>query len=268
MAGCLWLAAPPVLAEPLAPHRAEYALSRHASSTTTEVASVSGRMALRIEASCDGWRIEQAMAFRIYDSDGASLEHAAHLSGFESADGQEYWFSTRSFEDRALAEEVGGVARQGHDGLAAKARFSRPRSYERELPEGTLFPTAHIAALVDAAAQGKQQITRTVFDGSTEDSPYEISAFIGRPLPGSGDRPGPLARTRSWPVRLAYFAVGAVEPTPEFEMSTVLYENGVAGDMVYDYGDFAIDVRLTELELLARPQCAPDRAASKPLGSE
>lgn len=256
--GCAWLAVAPVVAESLAPHRAVYALSRHESSRSGDVASVAGRMALSIEASCDGWHIEQVIGFRIYEDAGETLEHAAHLSGWESASGLEYWFSTRTYEDRVLVEEVGGVARRGRDGAAATTRFSRPRSYERTLPETTVFPTAHIGDLIEAARQGTRQITRTVFDGTTEDSPFEVSAFIGQERPLSddlGDGSGSLARVRSWPMRLAYFKVGALEPTPEFEMSTILYENGVAGDMIYDYGDFALDVRLTELELLMAPLC-------------
>ncbi len=40
-------------------------------------------------------------------------------------------------------------------------------------------------------------------------------------------------------------------------MSAILYENGVAGDMIYDYGDFSIDVKLRELEALPVQKCTP-----------
>ena len=48
-----------------------------------------------------------------------------------------------------------------------------------------------------------------------------------------------------------------MEPSPEFELSAILYENGVAGDMIYDYGDFSMDVKLRELEILPVMECTP-----------
>ena len=51
------------------------------------------------------------------------------------------------------------------------------------------------------------------------------------------------------------FQPEAVQPSPEFEISAVLYENGVAGHMVYDYADFSIDVELRELEALPIQDC-------------
>ena len=38
-------------------------------------------------------------------------------------------------------------------------------------------------------------------------------------------------------------------------MSVLLFENGVAGDMVYDYGDLKVDVTLVELEPQSIPTC-------------
>jgi hypothetical protein len=96
---------------------------------------------------------------------------------------------------------------------------------------------------------------RTVFDGTTADNPYEISAWIGRERAPQPADPPILAGRRSWPVRLAYFTSGAVEPRADFEMSVRLFDNGVAGDMIYDYDDFGIDVALESVELLPQPRC-------------
>ena len=112
----------------------------------------------------------------------------------------------------------------------------------------------HIVA--QAAKAGKRHLTRIVFDGSALDSPYEVTAFIGAErAPGGEDIPTFVSDKRSWFFRLAYFKQAAIEPSPEFELSAVLYENGVAGDMIYDYGDFSIDVKLRELEILPVQEC-------------
>ena len=183
------------------------------------------------------------------------------MSGWEAADGAKFWFSTRSFENRKLIEEVGGVAqREVSDDSedsddSGEIRFSQPQKYVRSLPVGAIFPTAHIRELVDAAKRGGRQVTRIVFDGTTEESPFEISSFIGRELPLTADVPEPLEYLRAWPFRLAYFKVGSVEPSPEFEMSVIIFENGIAGDMVYDYDTFSMNVRLRRVEILPAPSC-------------
>lgn len=237
-------------------HRAVYGMSQHVGSTASDIAGVKGRLEITFEVACDGWRMEQYIGFRLYHPEGAGLEHVAHLSGWESSNGTDFWFSTRSYQDRQLLEELSGVARlNGPDG-SGETRFAKPQKEVKPLPAGTIFPARHLADLIATAKAGEPHLTRTVFDGSTMDSPYEITAFIGRErATGDENVPTIVSTKRSWSFRLAYFKLATLQPTPEFELSAILYENGVAGDMIYDYGDFAIDVKLRELEVLPVPEC-------------
>lgn len=237
-------------------HRAVYGLSQHIGSVGTDITAVNGRLEITFEVACDGWRIEQYIGFRLYHSEGSGLEHVARLSGWESTDGIDYWFNTLSYEDRELLEEISGVAQLDAPGGSGLTRFAKPVKETKPLPAGTIFPARHLVELIAAARDGKQHLTRTVFDGSTLDSPYEITAFIGKErAPGDENLPELVSQRRSWSFRLAYFKISAVQPSPEFELSAILYENGVAGDMIYDYGDFAIDVKLRELEVLPAQSC-------------
>jgi hypothetical protein len=237
-------------------HRAVYGMSQHTGSSASDIVGVNGRLELTFEVACDGWRMEQYIGFRLFHSEGAGLEHVAHLSGWETTDGAEFWFSSRSYQDRRLLEELSGVARLDEPGGSGETRFAKPQEEVRPLPEGTIFPAKHLEELIATAKSGGKHLTRTVFDGSTMDSPYEITAFIGRERPSGNETvPAIVSGKRSWPFRLAYFKVETLQPTPEFELSAILYENGVAGDMIYDYGDFAIDVELHELEVLPVPEC-------------
>lgn len=238
-------------------HRAVYSLSRHMESTASDIAGIKGRLEITFEVACDGWRMEQYIGFRLYHTDGGGIEHVAQLSGWESTDGADYWFSARSYQDRNLLEELGGVARIDEPGGSGEARFAKPEKESRPLPAGTIFPARHLAELITAARAGKQHLARTVFDGSTLDSPYEITAFIGGERAPANEKVSKfVSEKRSWPLRLAYFKHAATRPSPEFEMSAVVYENGVTGDMIYDYSDFSIDVKLRELEALPVQECA------------
>jgi hypothetical protein len=237
-------------------HRAVYGLSQHVGSAPGDITGVKGRLEATFEVACDGWRMEQYIGFRLYQAEGPGLEHVAHLSGWESTDGTDFWFSTRSYQDRALTEELGGVARLDEPDARGETRFAKPEKQVVPLPAGTIFPARHLAELIAAAKAGKKHLSRTVFDGSTLEAPYEITAFIGAErTPGDENIPAVVSEKRSWSFRLAYFKQAAMQPSPEFEMSAILYENGVAGDMIYDYGDFSIDVTLRELEILPVRVC-------------
>lgn len=248
----LYAAAP--AAAPLAPHHAVYEVSRAQAHGPSDVSDVRGKLEIIVEASCDGWRVDQFLGFRLYESDGLAVEHLSRLEGFESADGLEFWFTTRTYEDGEVADEVSGVARLDGEGGAGEVRFSMPASARRALPPGTVFPTTHIRALIAAAESGARHHDAVVFDGSTEDSPFEISTFIGPPGREAG-APAELSGLPVWPFRLAYYPVGTTEPLPEFEMSAAIFDNGVTGDMVYDYGDFAMQLRLREVRLQPPPRC-------------
>jgi hypothetical protein len=57
-------------------------------------------------------------------------------------------------------------------------------------------------------------------------------------------------------VRLAFFAAGDQgSANPEYELALDLLGNGIARSMLLDYGDFAVDARLVQLQALPRPRC-------------
>lgn len=238
----------------LVPHVARYNLTRHRADSDSGVVAVKGRMEVRFEISCDGYRIDQYLGFRMLSDSDHQLEHLAYISSFEDALGRDYWFNTKTFEDRKLSEEIGGKASLKPSG-EGETRYTRPSKAVEPLPEGTLFPIKHLEAIIDAAKIGQKSVRHTVFDGSTRENPFEISTFIGRSNLESTKALEPLKNLAHWPVRLAYYSVGAINPAPEFQMSADLFENGVIGDMVYDYGNFAIGVELDEVEVLPKPEC-------------
>jgi hypothetical protein len=45
------------------------------------------------------------------------------------------------------------------------------------------------------------------------------------------------------------------EETPSHQVAFTMYGNGVAGDVTLDYGDFALDGKLTDIELFDPPVC-------------
>lgn len=247
--------APLVWAEvTLQAHEASYDLALHRSSRGGDVVALKGGLEMRFEASCDGWRVEQALGFRLLAQEGISLEHLAHFTSFEEHDGSSFVFNSRTWEDRELVESLSGTVRRRADG-ALMVHYGLPEEAEDVLPVGSLFPARHVKEVLAAIAAGRRIVLHTVFDGSTAESPYEISSVIGQRARAGAGVPSALVGHSSWPLRLAYFRPGAREPEADFEMSVALYDNGVAGNMIYDYGDFAIDVSVREVRMLPEVQC-------------
>ena len=240
----------------IAPHMARYRLSLDSSRGSGFIRAVKGQLEIRVAASCDGWTVHQFVGFTLLAEDESVLEHLTRLKLFEARDGGEFIFTSQTWEDRVLAEELGGVARRAPGG-ELKVRFGVPEREPQVLPGGTLFPTAHVATLIDAARRGARQLRSVVFDGSTLDNPFEVAAIIGaqRKAEAGGSSLEALEGQPRWPVRLAYFRPDSRNPIAEFEMSVELYGNGVAGHMVFDYGDFAMQVVLDSLTVEPPPVC-------------
>lgn len=78
------------------------------------------------------------------------------------------------------------------------------------------------------------------------------------------DKAGEFAKTPFWPVTIAYFNENAAgDPTPVYNMSFKLYENGITRDLTMDYGDFVLSGSLVKLELLKPQQDACPPAPAK-----
>lgn len=59
-----------------------------------------------------------------------------------------------------------------------------------------------------------------------------------------------------WPVSISYYKPdNQDQETPEYQVSMVLYENGVSGDMSLNYGDFILNAKLTDIKLLEVASC-------------
>ena len=69
-----------------------------------------------------------------------------------------------------------------------------------------------------------------------------------------------LAKLALWPVTISYYANGAPgdgqsEDTPAYQVSFDMYENGVAQNLLLDYGDFALEGRMINYEAVKQTAC-------------
>jgi hypothetical protein len=66
-----------------------------------------------------------------------------------------------------------------------------------------------------------------------------------------------LQHLAAWPITIAYFdpKLDRQDATPAYEMRAVFFENGVNGVLAIDYGSFAIEGELKEIDFLEPGKC-------------
>lgn len=243
----------------LAPHRATYDMKLSVARPNSGIVEVNGRMVLEMVDSCEAWEVKQRIKLKFLRNDGEEFDTDSSFTSYETKDGLGLRFSVRNIQDQEVEEELRGHADLEATGGKGRASFSLPEARSFELPAGTLFPTTHLALIIRHARDGDKSVSYSVFDGARLDGAFTVNAVIGKPPRGAG---APvrgdvgLLRQQSWGVRLAFFAAGDQgTANPEYELALDLLANGVARSMLLDYGDFAVDARLVQIQALPRPRC-------------
>ena len=238
-------------------HQALYRVSLASSESKSGIVSARGAVLYRFADACDGWTAENRTLLRLgYDEDEENETEWSHLS-WESKDGAAFRFRVRDVRDGELAEELEGRASLTRKGTGL-ARFVKPDDGERQLPAGSLFPTHHMMAVLAAARSGKRRLTHTVFDGASLDNPYTVSAVFREARPDvrrALAKKVKLADLPVWALRLAFFPAAETEATPKFEVAIQFREDGIADDIVQDFGDFVLLLKLQHIEILPKPDC-------------
>jgi envelope integrity protein B len=244
----------------LAAHRAHYAVSMGSAKPGSGVVAVDGSMTVETGETCDGWTTEQRNKFTVhYTEDNPDLELSAVFVSWESKDGRRFRFSQRETKNGELDKEVSGAGQLGGKGKGGTVSFTKPNAAKIDLAPGVMFPTAHTALLIERALAGEGFVGAKVFDGTSDDNASDVTAVIGAPQDAAATAAGavqsPLLQHPSWRVHLAFFPAESTADQPDFELTMRLLDNGVSGDSLLDYGDFAIRAKLDKIEALPKPSC-------------
>ena len=214
---------------------------------------------------CEGWSVSFRIVndFRLAAGDTRLVD--SRSSSWEAGDGSTMRYSQRQYVNNRLENDVLITATRGENGAAGKGEITKPETESFTLPPETVFPVAHQNRLIEAAGQGSKRDESIIFDGSDGRKSFLAISFIGprkEPEPLSSDVSGSgveiLSKLPSWPVTISYFPFSEEpqgEETPSHQVSFIMYENGVAGDLTLDYGDFSLQGRVTSVEVIDQPPC-------------
>lgn len=240
----------------LSPHRAAYAISLDQARETVDLSAASGQIAYGLEKVCGGWLAAQNGTLNLHLPSGEVAAQTVQYSTWESDDGSQYRFTVKSEE--AISQVILGTA-EITPGAEGHVAFAQPQGEAFTLPVGTLFPTAHTAFMLDAARAGKNQIENFVFEGTNVEGAKLLVAFISPLSPQAKDimkaLDGDLLNHPGWNFRMAYFDPQDQTGEPLYEVGVDILDNGVAPRWILDYGAYAVEMKLSKIEPLAKPDC-------------
>lgn len=265
LAGAVLAATPlPALAAAIetAAHRAAYRFKLKSSRNDSRVADIKGGMTYEIVDACDGWTVNQTIVLNMFDQRNRVVRSITSYSSWESKDGKRFRFNSRTTRNGKLSERYRGTATLKGDGSGGIAVFTLPKKMRIKLPPNSIFPTAHSELVMAKAKAGGPFVWRILFDGTTNEGPYGVSAVIGKPRTAQTPQQrkaqrllGKLGKNKFWSIKLAFFPTGSRAPAPEYELTVGMHLNSVARWLVMDYGAFVIDAKLAKIETLPKANC-------------
>lgn len=246
----------------LVSHKALYDIRLVATHNGAQVVNISGKMYYDWKPTCEGWISGHRFDLNYEYTDAPPMRITSDFSTFEPFDGRAFDFTSRRRRDGEMYQEIRGSASlESGDSPSGKAVYVKPGDLKFDLPAGTVFPMGHTVELLRRIARGEKFFTATLFDGSDEEGPVEVNAFLGAPFKNTEKVPGgkgidaSLLAGKAWNVRMAFFPLNTSEAAADYEMDMVFYDNGVISDMTIAYKDFTISQTLVALEKIPVETC-------------
>lgn len=257
-------AADPVV---LAPYRAVYEITLEEGgrrlAQPAALMSLSGRMVYEVTGGpCEGYSMTQRLVTAADMVEGGRILEDLQMAGFENIEAGSFEFVSRRMIAGQIAQKQRGVA--AHKADQTELTMREPEAEQLTLPHKVLFPIGFQQALIAAALRGERLFSAHLFDGAEKVGAYyhTISTLgpEGRDEARSETEQGPLARLdalKRWPLTIAYFQASdqSETMTPLYELSTILFENGVSGSLRLVFSDYVMRAQLQSIDMLPLANC-------------
>lgn len=228
-------------------HRAVYVLS--AADSGDGPSTAKGRYVFDVEDFCDGYTLNERLVVQL-ERRGTKTLTDYRLSAFESETGDLYRFSTETSFNGRTGNSAEGTLSVGEENSDVDYKTAEDVEFEGNV----LAPMAHLRALLEAASEGETRHAAQVFDGDI-DKPVFFA--VTRLVKADEDIPDiegadALDGVPHWKIDAVFYSDvdgEEEEDTPDFSFTGVIYATGVMTNLVFDYGEFALDAALEELEV-------------------
>jgi hypothetical protein len=232
------------------------------------VTAIKGRMVYELTGSaCEGYTQNMRFVTQMSVQDGPGMLTDLRSTTWEDGDANLFRFNSTTLRNEKQTDSAMGDAQRAGSQGPVKVELTRPNKSALTFNPGTYYPVQHSIALLLAARAGRTTLRADLYDGSEKgDKAYDTLARIGavaRPgankrLPAVKDNAdAPLDKLQAWPISISYFEPGkeAQDQVPVYELSFLMYENGVSRRLVIDYGEFAIRGEMADIQFLPPSKC-------------
>ncbi|MBL4588882.1 MAG: DUF1849 family protein [Alphaproteobacteria bacterium] len=237
----------------IAPHKALYDIRLKKINSDGRLINIEGEMYFSLATTCTGWITDHRFTLFYDYNDTPRLKMTSVISTYESYDGQDFQFLSTRKKNGNIYEEINGhlLTKKTNKDLMT-VEYSKPQTNNLSMSPNTLLPIQHTAQLLKAAQQGKKYITLSLFDGSDDQGPMEVSAFISPAI-------NSLHHTRPeedlYKIELAFFQQNSKSELAEYEIMLYIHNSGIIPYMLIDYGSFTISQSLRSIEDLPQENC-------------
>jgi hypothetical protein len=216
---------------------------------THDVTGATGQMRFSIADGCTGWGTTQHMTLLIRNADGSLTKTVTDYVTWETKAGNMLTFNlSEEDNDGKPVIDDAGTAIRAADG-SGTITYSTPANRVMTMPPGTLFPMTHTAAILSASLQGKKFISVPLFDGTTDDgAQHTFVVILDRHGPAATPFAG-LGKLSSTDVDIAFYERKHSDQNPDFRSQMLYYDDGVANNIMMDFGDFVMRGRLERLDI-------------------
>ena len=249
--------------EILTPHRAVYEIKLKEAEERSGIKGMSGRIVYEVQGNeCEGISVKYRFVTKI-QTDRAQFVTDQQTATYESADGNEFSFQTKSFVNEQADQVVQGNAVRGDDAISVD--IAKPQERKVELDNAN-FVSSHLIKIMESAKAGENFLSQELYDGSGDaDTLLSSASVIGKlrelneVFAGENkEAADQLAGQKAWPITLSYFTAidkGSGEGKPIYTASFMLLENGITRKLQMRYPDYVLDAALTDLELIQSKPC-------------
>ncbi len=249
--------------EILRTHRAVYDVELNNAEERSGIADLSGRIVYEITGNeCEGISVRYRFKTLIRTATDQFVTDQ-QTATYESSDGSEFSFQTKSFVNDASDQVVTGTALRTDEAITVK--IAKPNKRQIELETG-LFTITHLTEIIAAAKRGESFVTHDVFDGSGDgDQVFRSVTVIGKGRDLADDFEGEgeavsqaIAKPTAWPITMSYFSKKTgnnSEQLPVYEASFMLHEDGVTRELIMRYPDYSLKASLQHLEIFDDAPC-------------
>jgi len=247
----------------LAPHRAVYDVKLENAHDRSGIKGMNGRIVYEVTGSeCEGISVRYRFVTNVSSNSELFITDQQTIT-YESPDGKEFSFQTKSFVNEVADQKVEGSASISGD--ETNVKLTGPKKREISLTN-SVFVTSHLINVIKKAKDGENFYQQNIYDGTGDaDEVVSSTTIIGKPKPINAPLDGEskdawemLDKQQAWPVTTSYFKLemdNTSESLPIYEASFLLHENGISRNLLMTYPDYALKASLAEIKFLDKSPC-------------